>query len=133
MWHDSTSIKLAEEKLRMSEIKFHTICASAQDAIITIDNEGRVSYWNEAAEKMFGRTSEEVTGKEMHELIMPERFRKGIRRDSRRSRIQGGPVVGKAVELAASGKMGMNSCGTVFVCHEDRNKMARDGYYQGHH
>src|SRR3989339_175074 len=66
MWHDSTSIKLTEEKLRMSEIKFHTICASAHDAIITIDNEGRVSYWNEAAEKMFGRTSEEVTGKEIH-------------------------------------------------------------------
>ena len=107
MWHDSTSIKLTEEKLRMSEIKFHTICASAHDAIITIDNEGRVSYWNEAAEKMFGRTSEEVTGKEIHELIMPERFRKRHQEGFKAFQDTGvGPVVGKAVELAALRKDG---------------------------
>jgi len=107
MWHDSTSIKLTEEKLRMSEIKFHTICASAHDAIITIDNEGRVSYWNEAAEKMFGRTSKEVTGKEIHELIMPERFRKRHQEGFKAFQDTGvGPVVGKAVELAALRKDG---------------------------
>ena len=107
MWHDSTSIKLTEEKLRMSEIKFHTICASAHDAIITIYNEGRVSYWNEAAEKMFGRTSEEVTGKEIHELIMPERFRKRHQEGFKAFQDTGAvPVVGKAVELAALRKDG---------------------------
>ena len=107
MWHDSTSIKLAEEKLRMSEIKFHTICASAHDAIIMIDNEGMVSYWNEAAEKMFGRTSDEVTGKEIHELIMPERFRKRHREGFKAFQDTGaGPVVGKTVELAALRKDG---------------------------
>ena len=45
-----------EEKLRMSEINSKEY-AHLRDAIIMIDNEGRVSYWNEAAEKMFGRTS----------------------------------------------------------------------------
>ena len=107
MWHDSTSIKLAEEKLRMSEIKFHTICASAHDAIIMIDNEGRVSYWNKAAEKMFGRTSEEVTGKEIHELIIPERFRKRHLEGFKAFQDTGtGPVLGKAVEVAALRKDG---------------------------
>jgi len=107
MWHDSTGIKLAKEKLRMSEIKFHTICASAHDAIIMIDNEGRVSYWNEAAEKMFGRTSKEVTGKEIHELIMPERFRKRHQEGFKAFQDTGaGPVVGKTVELAALRKDG---------------------------
>lgn len=101
IWRDSTSIKLAEEKLRMSEIKFHTICASAHDAIITIDNKGRVSYWNEAAEKMFGRTSDEVIGKEIHELIIPERFRKRHQEGFKALQDTGaGPVVGKTFELA---------------------------------
>lgn len=102
MWHDSTSIKLAEEKLRISEKRFHTICASAQDAIIMIDNEGRVSYWNEAAEKMFGHTSKEVTGKGIHELIMPERFRKRYQEGFKAFQDTGlGPIVGKTVELFA--------------------------------
>jgi PAS domain S-box-containing protein len=100
-------IKLAEEKSRISEIKFHAICASAQDAIIMIDNEGRVSCWNEAAEKMFGHTRNEVTGKEIHELIMPERFRKRHQEGFKAFQDTGaGPVVGKAVELAALRKDG---------------------------
>ena len=56
---------------------------------------------------MFGRTSEEVAGKEMHELIMPERFRKRHQEGFKAFQDTGaGPVVGKAVELAALRKDG---------------------------
>ena len=39
----------AEEFLRESEEKFKGLAASAQDAIIMTDGEGKVSYWNDAA------------------------------------------------------------------------------------
>jgi len=56
---------------------------------------------------MFGRTSKEVTGKEIHELIMPERFRKRHQEGFKAFQDTGvGPVVGKAVELAALRKDG---------------------------
>jgi PAS domain S-box-containing protein len=54
---DITERKQAEEALRESEEKFRMISASAQDAIIMMDSEGNISFWNEAAQKIFGYSS----------------------------------------------------------------------------
>ena len=72
--------KQTEEKLYESEQKFRSISASAQDAIIMADNGGNITYWNEAAEKIFGYTQEEVIGKELHKLLAPERYYKDYKR-----------------------------------------------------
>ena len=37
-----------------------------------MDNEAKVIYWNPAAEKTFGYTVEEATGKYVHELVIPK-------------------------------------------------------------
>lgn len=44
----------AEQGLRESEERFRIMTASAQDAIVMMDDEGRVTFWNEAAERIFG-------------------------------------------------------------------------------
>lgn len=41
---------------------------SAEDAIIMIDDNGDVTYWNPAAERIFGYTKEEVTAKNFTNL-----------------------------------------------------------------
>ncbi|MGR3301137.1 MAG: PAS domain S-box protein, partial [Candidatus Scalindua sp.] len=51
-----------EEALRESEEKFRKITSSAYNAIVMMDDEGKVSFWNEAAERMFGYSREEVVG-----------------------------------------------------------------------
>ncbi len=61
----------AHEALRESEIRLQAITDSAQDAILMMDPEGRVSYWNPAAERMFGFTRTEATGQYLHTLIVP--------------------------------------------------------------
>lgn len=61
-------------KLHESEEKFEKISASAQDAIICMDNDGNISFWNKAAETIFGYTAQEALGKNLHRLIVPERF-----------------------------------------------------------
>ena len=58
----------------LSEEKFKTITAIANDAIIQMDDQGRVIFWNNAAEKIFGYTWEEVEGKDLHQLLVPSRF-----------------------------------------------------------
>ena len=50
------------------------------DCIITMDHEGLVVDWNPAAEKTFGYTQEEAIGREMAELIIPQRFREQHRK-----------------------------------------------------
>ena len=54
--------KQAEKAVRESEEKFKAITGSAKDAIIMMDNEGNISYWNEAAEKIFGYSAHEALG-----------------------------------------------------------------------
>jgi PAS domain S-box-containing protein len=68
---DVTESRKMREALKESEKKFRAICTSAQDAIILVDDQAKVTYWNPAAEKTFGYTSAEVMGKSIHELVVP--------------------------------------------------------------
>ena len=89
-------------QLMESEEKFRKISASANDAIIMLDNEERVSYWNEAAEKIFRYSKEEAVGKRLHTLIIPVGFRKRHLDGFKEFQTTGqGPVIGKTVELTA--------------------------------
>jgi PAS domain S-box-containing protein len=55
-----------------TENKFACIANSIKDAIILVDEEAKISYWNPAAEKTFGYTSNEALGKCVHELVVPK-------------------------------------------------------------
>ena len=68
---DVTESRKMREALKESEKKFRAICTSARDSIILVDDQAKVTYWNPAAEKTFGYTSAEVTGKSIHELVVP--------------------------------------------------------------
>ena len=76
VFHDVTERfnhqKRLQQELRKSEEKFCGIANSIRDAIILVDEEARVTYWNPAAEKTFGYTSDEAAGKYVHDLVVPE-------------------------------------------------------------
>jgi PAS domain S-box-containing protein len=61
-----------------SEDKFKIILDAAADAIVVFDREGKIFYWNRAAEKLFGYKAKEVAGAQL-ELIIPERYRDDYR------------------------------------------------------
>ncbi len=50
---------------------------SMHDALVMINPQGQVIFWNESAEEMFGYSSQEAMGKDVHELIAPVEFRPG--------------------------------------------------------
>lgn len=66
---DITRRRKAEADLRASEDRLRTITTAASDAIIMLDQDGTVSFWNPAAERMLGYAAEEVIGRELHRLI----------------------------------------------------------------
>ena len=60
--------------LRESEARLCAITDSAQDAILMMNPQGLVSYWNPASERIFGYTGAEAQGQNLHQLIAPSRY-----------------------------------------------------------
>jgi PAS domain S-box-containing protein len=101
-------LRSTQEALRESEETFRAMASAANDAVIMMDNEGRTSYWNAAAERIFGYTKEEILGKELHRLIAPEKYHNGFSSGFVDFRITGrGPAIGKTVELTGLRKDGI--------------------------
>jgi len=96
-----------EEALRVSEERFEKISASAQDAIISMDNDGNVSFWNHAAEAILGYSEAEALGKNLHDLIVPQRFHEAhLKAFPAFQKTGEGEAIGKTLELAAMHKDG---------------------------
>ncbi|MBA2443323.1 MAG: PAS domain S-box protein [Rubrobacter sp.] len=77
---DVTERKRSEEALRDSEERYRVVAETASDAIIVIDEGGRISFVNGAAESTFGYSGEEMVGEPLT-MLMPEYLR-GAHRDS---------------------------------------------------
>jgi PAS domain S-box-containing protein len=75
---DITDRKRAEDALRSSETRIRAITDSAQDAVLMMDSRGLISYWNPAAERVFGWSIDEALGKPLHDLIAADRFRGAV-------------------------------------------------------
>ena len=71
---DIEHIKLAEQKLEESEAKYSGIVSISADAIISIDDEQRITIFNDGAERIFGYSQAEAVGTPFEGLI-PERLR----------------------------------------------------------
>jgi PAS domain S-box-containing protein len=66
----------AQEALRLSEAKFAGIISISSDAIVSVDEEQRIVFFNQGAERTFGYTAAEVQGEPL-ELLIPEAHRPG--------------------------------------------------------
>ncbi|TCJ12228.1 PAS domain S-box protein [Parasulfuritortus cantonensis] len=98
---------LAQQSLAESEVRFRSITTVAQDAIVMIDRDGRIAYWNPAAEHIFGYRADEVMGRDAHALMTPERYRAAFKAGFEHFLVDGtGPVVGKTVEVEGLRKDG---------------------------
>jgi PAS domain S-box-containing protein len=88
--------------MRESEEQFRTMSASAQDAIVMADDEGKVTFWNEAAERMFDYSNQNAVGRELHLLLAPQSYHEAYQRvfESPTTADQE-PVVGGTFELTA--------------------------------
>ncbi|MGE4554115.1 MAG: PAS domain S-box protein, partial [Desulfovibrionaceae bacterium] len=104
---DVTDRRRSEQALMEREETIRAMSEASHDAIVMVDGEGRVSFWNRAAERIFGYSAQEATGREVHELVAPEpeqaRARTGL---SRFARTGAGALVGKMVEMTARRKDG---------------------------
>ncbi|MBY9008999.1 MAG: PAS domain S-box protein [Candidatus Lokiarchaeota archaeon] len=79
----------------------------AQDAIIQINEQGLIIYWNKSAERLFGLGKNDVLNKDLHQLFAPERYLELFKKAFAKFRNSGqGSAIGKTLELEGKRKNG---------------------------
>ena len=109
--------KLSEEKLRNSELLYHSLVETSQDLIWRCDAEGRYTFLNPAWEHTFGYELDEMLGKKFSDFQTPE--------DGRRDQIEfnrllaGNSVSGfEATHIGAAGNKIYLVFNALFMCDE---------------
>ncbi len=91
-----------ENKLLESEQCSRLVLENALDAVINMDTRGLVTEWSGGAERMFGYRRDEALGKELSELIVPQRDRMAHSNGMQRLLKTGQSVMlGKIIEVDA--------------------------------
>jgi PAS domain S-box-containing protein len=83
----------AEAEVRANESRLRAMLESALDAVVIMDDRGKVLGWNHAAERIFGYSTTQAVGGDMAELIVPPHLRDAHRRGLARFLETGTPVV----------------------------------------
>ena len=93
--------------LEQSEERSRLIMNSALNAIITVDTKGKIIFWNDRAEVIFGWKKEEIIGKTLAETIIPNQHVKGHENGMKHYMKTGeGPALNKLLELPGLRKNG---------------------------
>jgi len=104
---DINERKRAEENIRSSEERRELIMNAALDAIICIDKNGNVTFWNPQAELIFGWKESEVMGRLLSGIIIPDQYKDRHERGMENYFKTGkGPSLNKLLQLSAIKKSG---------------------------
>ena len=71
----------ATRHLLETQFRIQEILNTAMDAVIGMDEHGKVTDWNQRAEDIFGWSKEEVLGLVFHDTVFPERHQGDRRKD----------------------------------------------------
>jgi PAS domain S-box-containing protein len=104
---DVTQSIKSQNLLEQSEERNRLIMNASLNAIITINKKGKITFWNDQAETIFGWKKEEVIGKTLADTIIPKEHKKGHSEGMKHYMLTGeGPVLNKQIELPAINKEG---------------------------
>ncbi|MDX1778065.1 MAG: PAS domain S-box protein, partial [Thermodesulfobacteriota bacterium] len=70
----AVEFKQIRENLVESEEHFHSVAENANEAIVTVNSDGNIVFWNKAAEAIFGYSVQEAKGSPFT-IIVPERIK----------------------------------------------------------
>lgn len=96
-----------EYQLQSSESKLRAMMDNALDAVIAMDQDGKITEWNRRAEAIFGWSHSEVVGRRLSEIIIPPEFR-SLHEEGLRSFLKDGigPILNNRIEVSALHRAG---------------------------
>lgn len=109
IWYNAALLNKRDQKAaeaveisRQNEKQIQTIFSAAPDAVIVIDQEGKITKWNSMAEIIFGWQETEVMTRRLSEIIIPERYREAHEKGVKHFLATGdGPALGRSIEIQA--------------------------------
>ena len=112
--HDITERKQSEQELQESEYRFRAVLESAPDAMIVVEEDGRICLANSRIRDLFGYDPSELMDRDV-EVLIPDRFRAahdrkradftlvgGARRMGERDQIRGRTKAGVEIPIEIS-------------------------------
>ncbi len=68
-------LRQKDDCIQAQQLKLAAFYNSSLDAVVQMDFDGAITGWNNQAEKMFGWTADEVFGRQLEQIIIPDRYR----------------------------------------------------------
>ena len=107
IFRDITAKVQNESRLKERESYLVQLLKNAPDAVIVINQEGIITFWNPKAETLFGWSAEEVLGQLLSEIIIPPQFRVAHEEGLKRVLATGeAHVLNRTIEITALNKAG---------------------------
>ena len=98
---------MLDEELPGQELNLQQLLIHAPDAIIVIDEDSYITYWNPKAEQIFGWSREEAVGKRLVDTIIPPQYKeaheKGMARYLQTGKAR---VLNKTIDITALDRTG---------------------------
>jgi PAS domain S-box-containing protein len=76
IWALMSALQKSHERVQRMNLRFGGVVQISEDAIISVDQNQKISLFNPGAEKIFGYQRDEILGKPLN-LLIPERYRNG--------------------------------------------------------
>ena len=104
-WSKKQLITQAERKKEQRKIAYHAhLLANISDAVIATDERFNITYWNPAAEEVFGWKADEVLNRPEHEVLRSEFTDTGRSRSVVQTLVQKGCFRGEMIQYNRDGK-----------------------------
>jgi PAS domain S-box-containing protein len=92
-----TERKKLEQEIKETKDFLDSVVESSADAIVTVDLEGKITFWSRGAEELYGYKAEEVIGKPITDLYPPELQKKRL--EWTRKLMEGGVIRNKRTQI----------------------------------
>jgi PAS domain S-box-containing protein len=98
---DVTTRKRDLAERRQAEDELRAILDGAMDAVVSVDADLRITFWNGYAETLFGWPATDALGRDALDLVVPARLRPAARAGWRRLSARGGERLNRRLEVTA--------------------------------
>ena len=112
------AIERAQSDAHVSEVIRAALLQASLDAVIVIDETGKIIEFNPAAEKMYGFAKSDVIGKDLLHTIIPAYYRKGFANGGEYMAGRGAPMLGRRMETVTQ-----NAAGEIFPIELTANEV----------